>query len=267
MTTLTASVSRYSLTVDAAETITVLAENADNPWGRRLDEALRLAMFAESAYPVAPYAPVSREDFHPDAPKRSGMPDVAAQSVSEMLDNLQDAGYVTVHNAWRETSSETYLSDGRIVTAVHVVRPFALVTVKYSWSREANRRVIATGYGSADRWEIADRSYTVPAGWYLVGEIGDYNMFSLVGVAGINEEHTDWACWLYGLEGFGASYCAARCQSCGARWLAYGDSWHFTADECDADAWDFEEVQEIDETTGTIACPACGTGRVGFDIF
>jgi hypothetical protein len=30
---------------------------------------------------------------------------------------------------------------------------------------------------------------------------------------------------------------------------------------------DFEEAQEIDETTGTIACPACGTGRVGFDVF
>jgi len=267
MTILTASVSRYSLTVDAAETIAAMLESADNPWGRRLNDALNLAMFAESAYPVAPYAPVSREDFRPHGPKRSDMPDVEAPSVSGVLDKLQDAGYVTVHNAWRETSSEAYLSDGRTVTAVHVVRPFVLVTVKYSWSPEANHRAIVTGYGSADRWEIADRSHTVPAGWYLVGEIGDYNMFDLVGVAGIDGEHADWACWLDGLEGFGASHCTAGCQACGARWLAYGDSWHFTADECDADPWEFEEAHEIDETTGTIACPGCGTGRVAFDIF
>lgn len=118
--------------MDAAETIAVMVESADNPWGRRLNDALRLAMFAESVYPVAPCAPVAREDFGPDAPTRSDMPDVEAPSVSGVLDKLQDAGYVTVHNAWRETSSEAYLSDGRTVTAVHVIRPFALVTVKYS---------------------------------------------------------------------------------------------------------------------------------------
>jgi len=216
---------------------------------------------------VAPYAQVTREDFRPDRPQRTDMPDVEAPSVSGVLDKLQDAGYVIMHNAWRETSSDAYLSHGRIVTAVHVLRPFALVTITCSWSPEANRRAMVTGYGSADRWEIADRSYVVPAGWYLVGEIGDYTMFDLVGVAGIDAEHDDWACWLDGLEGFGASYCAAGCQSCDARWLAYGDSWHFTADECDTDPWDFEEAQEIDETTATIACPACHTGRVGFDIF
>lgn len=267
MTILTPSVSRYSLTVDAAETIAALVESADNPWGRRLDDVLRLAMVAESAYPVAPYAAVSHEDFLPGAAKRSDMPDVAAFSVAGVLDKLQDAGYVTVHNAWRETSSEAYLSDGRIVTAVHVLRPFVLVTVKYSWSPEADRRAMMTDHGSADQWDIADRSYTVPAGWYLVGETGDYNMFDLVGVAGIDSEHDDWTCWLDDLEGFGASYCAAGCQTCGARWLAYGDSWHFAADGCDADPWDFEEADEIDETTGTIACPACGTGRAGFDIY
>lgn len=267
MTILAPSVSRYSLIADAATTIAAMVESADNPWGRRLHDALRCAMYAESAYPVAPYVPVSHEDFRPDAPKRPDMPDVEALSASGVLDKLQDAGYVTVHNAWRETASEAYLSDGRTVTAVHVIQPFALVAVKYSWSPEADRRATISGYGAADRWEIADRTYTVPAGWYLVGEIGDYNVTELVGVAGIDGDRTDWACWLDGLEGFGASYCAAACPSCGNRWLAYGDSWRFMPDECDADAWDFEEAQDIDETTGTIACPACGTGRVAFDIF
>lgn len=266
MTILIPAVSRYSLTVDAAETITAMVENADNPWGRRLEDALRFAMCAESVYAIAPYATVPHEAFRPDGPERPDMPSVDAPSVSMVLDKLQLAGYVTVHNAWHETSSEAFLSDGRTVTAVHVMRPFALVAVKYSWSAAANRRAVVYGHSYADQWEITDRSYTVPTGWYLVGEVGDYQV-NLVGVAALNGERPDWACWLDGIEGFGASHCAAGCQSCGARWLAYGDSWHFEPDDCAAAAWDFDDADDIDETTGTIACPACDTGRVAFDIF
>ncbi|WP_410670642.1 hypothetical protein [Amycolatopsis sp. cmx-4-68] len=51
------------------------------------------------------------------------------------------------------------------------------------------------------------------------------------------------------------------------RWSAESGSWHFRPDDCDADAWDFDDAAEIDDESGTVACPACATGRVGFSIF
>ncbi|MPZ79665.1 MAG: hypothetical protein GEV28_04405 [Actinophytocola sp.] len=240
-----------------------MIDNADNPWGRRLHDALTFATFADSAYPVTPYASVGLADVRPDAPDRLDMPDVGDRSASGVLDKLQAAGYVTARTVLRETSSQAYLSDGRTVTAVRVLRPFALVGVEYRFSREANSRAIKYGHAYADQWEITDRSYIVPTGWYLVGETGDY-VTDLVGVAGMDGDPD--GC-VFEMEGFGASQCAAGCQSCDARWLAYADSWHFDADDSDADAWDFDDADDIDETAGTVACPACGTGRVGFDIF
>jgi hypothetical protein len=264
MTILNPSVSQYSLTVDAAETIAVMVESADNPWGRRLEDALRFAMGGQCVYPVAPYAAVSHEDFRPDAPE---LPIVENPSVSGVLDKLQAAGYLTVHDVWRETSSEAYLSDGRIVTALHVARPFALVAVKYQFSAEADHLVVRRGFGHPDHWEITDRSHIVPAGWYLVGETGDYNMIDLSGVAGMDDARADWICWLADLEGFGATRCAAGCDACDRRWLAESGSWHFEADDCDAGSWDFDDAEDIHEPAGTVACPACAIGRVGFSIF
>jgi hypothetical protein len=263
MTILKTSVERYSLTVDVSDTIAVMVDNADNQWGLRLYDALTFATWAGSAFAVSPYVGVGLADVRPDAPGRSDMPDVADRSVSGVLDKLRAAGYVTVRTVLRETSSEAYLSDGRTVTVVRVLRPFALVGVDYQFSREANRRASEYGHAYADRWEITDRSYVVPAGWYLVGETGDH-MSALAGVAGMDDD--PGGC-VFELEGFGASQCAAGCESCGARWLADADSWHFAADDCDADAWDFDGADDIDETAGTLACPACGTGRVGFDVF
>lgn len=263
MAILETSVSRYSLTVDASDTITVMVDNADNPWGRRLYDALTFATGANSAYAVAPYASVSLDDVRPDAPDRPDMPDVGDRSVPRVLNKLQAAGYLTASTVVYETSSETYLSDGRFVTAVQVLRPFALVGVEYRFSREANSRAIQHGHAYADQWDITDRSYIVPAGWYLVGEVGDH-VTDLVGVAGMDDDPDGR---VFELEGFGAAHCAAGCQSCDARWMAYADSWHFAADDCDADAWDFEDADDFDETTNTVACPACGIGRVGFDIF
>ncbi|MCE7007085.1 hypothetical protein LWC34_30285 [Kibdelosporangium philippinense] len=241
-----------------------MIDNADNLWGRRLRDALTFATVAGSpAYAVSPYVRAGLPDFRPDLPERPDMPDVEDRSVAGVLDKLQAAGYVTTRTMLRETSSQSYLSDGRTVTAVQVLRPFALVGVEYQWSREADSRAIRYGHAYADRWEITDRSYIVPAGWYLVGEIGDYTA-ELVGVAGMDGD-TDG--WVFELEGFDASQCAAGCQSCGARWMAYGGSWHFDADDCDADAWDFDDADDIDDTSNTVACPACGIGRVGFDIY
>ncbi|MFD2414810.1 hypothetical protein [Amycolatopsis pigmentata] len=260
MTILEASVSRFSLTVDARDTITLMVDNADNPWGRRLHDALDFALCAESACVVTPYERVGMEDFRPDAPTRH---DVADRFVADVLDKLQAEGYTTARTVFHETSSETYLSDGRTVTAVQVHRPFALVGVEYQFSREAHSRAVRYGHAYADRWEITGRSYIVPAGWYLVGEIGDYTS-ELVGVAGMDGDPDGV---VFELEGFDASECAAGCQACGARWLAYADSWHFEPDDCDTAPWDFDDADGIDETTNTVACPACRIGRVGFMIF
>jgi hypothetical protein len=264
MTILDVAVSQYSLTVDASKTIHVMIDNADNPWGRRLHDALTFAMVAGSpAYAVSPYVRAELSNFRPDLPERPDMPNVESNSVAGVLDKLRAAGYVTTCTVLRETSSEAYLSNGRIVTAVEVLRSFVLVGVQYRWSNQAQSRVIRHGHAYADHWEVIDRSYVVPAGWYLVGETGDY-VPELVGVAGMD---ADPGGCVFELEGFGASCCAAGCESCGVRWIAYADSWHFEADDCDADSWDFDDAEEIDETTNTVACPACGTGRVAFDIY
>jgi hypothetical protein len=262
MTTLEASVCRFSLTVDASDTIKILVDSSDNPWGRRLHDVLAYATYAESAYAVAPYVNVCLADFRPDG---SEVPDVADRFVSGVLDKLQTAGYVETRDVLHETTGETYLSEGRTVTAVHVVRPFALVGVDYRFSREANSRAIRYGHAYADQWKITDRSFVVPVGWYLVGETGDFTP-DLVGVAGIAADSDDLICSLFELEGFGASTCLAGCGTCDARWSAESGSWHFRADDCDADAWDFDDADDVDETAGTVACPACGTGRVGFSV-
>jgi hypothetical protein len=263
MTMLEASVSRYSLTVDASETITVMIDNAANPWGRRLHEALNFAMVSGSpAYAISPYVRAELSDFRPDLSERPDMPDVEDHCAAGVLNKLESAGYVTTRTVLRETSGQAYLSDGRTVTAVQVLRPFALVGVEYWLSREAASRAIRYGHAYADHWEITDRSYIVPTGWYLVGEVGDY-VDELIGVAGMDDDPD--GC-VFELERFGASECAAGCASCGARWLAYADSWHFQPDDCAADAWHFDDADDFD-TANSVACPSCGTGRVGFDIF
>ncbi|MEC3974335.1 hypothetical protein [Amycolatopsis sp. H20-H5] len=249
--------------MDASETISVMLDNADKPWGRRLDEALRFAMVSGSpTYAVSPYVRAELSDFRPDLPQRPDMPDVEGNSASDVLAKLEAAGYVDTRTVVHETSGQAYLSDGRTVTAVQVLRPFALVGVWCGFSPAANSRVIRYGHAYADRWTITDRSYIVPAGWYLVGETGDYTD-TLVGVAGMNSDPDGW---VFELEGFGASECSAGCESCDARWVAYADSWHFRPEDCDADAWHFDDADDFD-TANTIACPSCRTGRVGFFIF
>lgn len=270
MAILEASVSRYSLMVDASDSIRAMLDSAGTPWGRRLHEALMFAMSESVACAVGPCSPVTPEDVRPDSSTHADLPDVADRSVGGVLRRLRGAGFLDTHTVWVETSSEAYLSDGRTVTAVHVVRPFALVGVHYWLTFGARQQVVATGYADADRWKITDRTYIVPAGWYLIGETGDYET-SLVGVAGMARDDGCDAdiltCWLAEVEGFSASSCAAECASCGARWMAQSGSWHFRADECDADNWDFDDAADVDEECNTVACPSCGTGRVGFMIF
>ncbi len=250
-------VSQYSLTVDAAETIDLMTASADNPWGRRLHDALVFAMGRDETFAVSPYVSVNHEDFAPQSLDESSLPEVGDRAVDAVLSRLEKAGLVTTRTVLHESTSENYLSDNRIVTAVRVLRPFALVSVAYRWS---SRSLL----GYADRWEITDRSYIVPAGCYLVGEVGEL-VYDLAGVAGMAGDSDDTFYWLYDLEGFSASHCLAGCDSCGARWSAECGSWRFEADACDARSWSFDDAEGFEGNT--IACPRCASGRVGFMIF
>nr|WP_157527225.1 hypothetical protein [Kibdelosporangium sp. MJ126-NF4] len=259
MATLEACVSKYSLTVDASETIDLMVQNADNPWGRRLRDALIQATSGRDAcFAVSPYAALSHAEMDPRASDGLDLPDVGDASLCRVLSNLEAAGLIATRTVLHEAPSENYLTDGRIVTAVEVMRPFVLVTVRHSWSSGAWRSMYA------DRWEIAERSYIVPAGWYLVGEVGEH-CYDLAGVAGMDGISDDTFCWLYDLEGFDASHCMAECDSCGSRWTADGGSWRFEPDWCDAPAWSFDDAEDFGPNE-TVGCPSCGTGRVYFQI-
>ncbi|MFC0105537.1 hypothetical protein [Kibdelosporangium aridum] len=253
-------VQQFSLTVDVAETIGLMVENADNPWGRRLHDALSFAMAGDVVFAVSPYVAVPHAVFAPDAQRDSAdIWEVGGRSVCDVLGSLEKAGLISTRTVLHESPSETYLSDGRIVTAVNVLRPFALVSVAYRRSSQAR---FTLGY--ADTWEITDRSYIVPVGWYLVGEVGEY-VYDLSGVAGVAGDSDDTLCWLFDIEGFDASHCSAGCSSCGSRWAAESGSWTFDPDCCDACTWSFDDAEDFEDNT--IGCPQCRTGRVGFMIF
>jgi hypothetical protein len=260
MAALDVRVSQYSLTVDASETIEVMVQNANNPWGRRLHDVLIHAMTgaADAHFAVSPYVAVSRAELDPRVADGPGLPDMGDRSVCGVLGKLEAGGFVTTRTVTRESPTENYLTDGRIVTAVEVHRPFVILSVRYGWSPGARW----SDY--ADRWDVTDRSYIVPAGWYLVGEVGEH-CYDLAGVAGMDGDSDDTFCWLYGLEGFDASHCMAECGACGARWTADGGSWRFEPDCCDASAWSFDDAEDFGPSD-TIGCPNCGTGRVGFQI-
>src|SRR4051794_5077628 len=94
-------VSQYELSVDAAETVQVMVDSADNPWGRRLFDALTFAVRDPSVvYAVAPYAAVHSSDFAPEASPRD-MPRVDAGSIGDVLWKLADAGFVSVRDVLR----------------------------------------------------------------------------------------------------------------------------------------------------------------------
>jgi hypothetical protein len=258
MATLEPCVSQYSLTVDASETVDQMMQSADNPWGRRLHDALLQAMSGRSgaSFAVSPYVAVSHADLGPQAPDNPDLPEVGDSSLSGVLSKLEAANLVTTRTVLHESPSENYLTDGRIITAVEVHRPFVILSVDYRWSRGLRVNTYA------DRWDVTERTYIVPAGSYLVGEVGEH-CYDLVGVAGMAGLSEDTFCWLYELEGFAASHCLAECDSCGSRWTADGGSWRFEPDWCDAPAWSFDDAEDFD-TTNTVACPSCGNGRVGF---
>jgi hypothetical protein len=244
------SLSRYSLTVDTGETFTSMFDAAGNEHGDQLTEALSMALGTDWTYVVPTELVITADDLRRDDPTPD-MPCVSDGSPSKVLTNLQAGGYLTTDYALHERASETYLSEGRGVIVVHVNKPFYVITFHCSSSEPV------------ETWQT-QRSSVVPAGLYLVAEINDEgSMPRLIGTAGMNELPDDVVVWLFELEGFCASVCFARCDICRADWLAEAGSWQFRPDGCDADPWYFDDAQDF--RVDSIACPACETGRVGFD--
>jgi hypothetical protein len=262
------SVARYELSVDASDTVRAVLESADMARGQSLADALLMGSCQPDVFIVAPSAPVRAEDFRPGQTPDTRPESVAAATVDGVLSVLADGGYLESYDVWAETSSQAYLSEGRVLAAVRVLRPFTLLSVVYRWSSSGL-------LGPADQWEITDRTSTVEAGWYLVGLTGDVTGH-LVGAAGVDVEGSDdprdtagrLTDWAVNVEGFLASHCAAGCDRCRAAWYAESGTWHFTPEHGSTavDGWDFDDVEDVDDR-GMIACPACRTGRVGFSIY
>jgi len=278
---LAVSVSAYSLSVDAAETMRTVLDSENRTRGQRLVTALEFASRDSAATAVYPVPPFAHLDLDSLDPARCVLPDVAAELPCWVVRQLAAAGYLTTRSVWRDTSGETYADDGRTLTLVQVVRPFALVRVQYGHTNPYST-------GPADRWEVTERTPLVGRGWYLLAETGDYRS-ELVGAAGLDvfdsdtDLHPDAAAELLTIhiaeiEGFGASTCQAGCDRCGARWSADSGSWHFhpdselfrpdgtePADAVPVQTFHFDDADDFADDT--IRCPHCGTGRVGFQVF
>ncbi|GAA3744540.1 hypothetical protein [Salinactinospora qingdaonensis] len=262
MTLLDVDVSRYSLTVDARDTIRAVLDSGDGERGSRFDEIMHVASCGEAAFAVPPSASVDRGDFRPGLPDDDDWPEIGDRHELAVLRNMERAGLAETYDLFSETIGESYLDEGRVLTVVRVLCPFTIVSVRYGWSG------VLGAY--ADRWEITERTHTVQAGTYLVGHVGDFGM-TYVGATGIDaacegaDDITDDVLfmWLVEQEGFLASSCLAGCDSCQGRWIAEAGSWHFRPDCArDVDDFDFDAIDDVDGAT--IACPACVTGRVGF---
>jgi hypothetical protein len=237
--------------------------------GQVLMQALRLATCGR---PVFAASCADRVDGQIEAPSgEQNLPAVGASMTDEVLAALVGPGLVRRWTVAQDTATATYLSEGRILTAVLVLRPFTL------YRRHDGEWLPAT---EAD--EPGERPVSVvPEGWYLVAEAGGAAP-CMVGVVGIDssafrtggedtaaEDAEDTARRLADViadsEGFGASRCHARCAGCGGRWYADEGSWHFSPEVAGGDvAWEFDDADGFD--AGTIACPNCCTGRVSFRI-
>lgn len=241
MTFTAVSVAQFSLTVDAAQTIRTVLDSEDTVRGELLHQALR---FATLKAPVS----VAAADMPLDSDADAVAVEVTGVRIDDVLEKLATAGYVVVKQVWSEDSDSAYLDQARTVTAVHVLRPFTLCTTDPSGRH--------------------DRTQAFPAGWYLLGAVGDHTP-TVVRVAAVEGDDAEsLGDWLVEQEGFLASTCTAGCDTCGNQWTAQAGEWTFAPEEGNSTlVWAFEDAKDVDEQRNTIACPACAVGRVGFHIY
>jgi hypothetical protein len=263
MSTPNVAVSRYSLTIDTMDTFAALFHAADNENGDLLLDALNTALCGTYVYAVPEGHVRTPESFRISNGELPDLPLLKEPSAEGLLATLETAGYLTARTELFENSEGTYLSEGRAITAVHVTKPFAVVAVKYEYSAAAHDTAVPGRPYHPDIVDITHEAAVVPEGWYLVCELADtYRTPALIGAVGMTELSDDVVAWLFDLEGFGASTCLAGCDNCGGRWRAESGNWEFNPDECDSDAWYFDNAEDF--LKDTIACPSCQTGRVGF---
>jgi hypothetical protein len=250
----TVYLSSRSITVDTGHAFSAMLDAADNDHGDLLSDAIHAARGTPWVFAVPADRVVTDEDFRPH-PELSGLDWVAASKPSDMLTMAQRTGCLTARSVLQEGTDRTYLDEGRAVIAVHVTKPFYVVT--------AERHFVSWASPEPYEWGIGKRTDVVSVGWYLVAEI-NRKSGALMGSAGMTRLPDDIPTWLYSLNGFDASVCFAHCDTCRADWLADYGSWAFRPHRCDAQSWNFEDATDIQ--LDSIECPACGRGRVSFDV-
>jgi hypothetical protein len=252
MSTLEVEVSLYALHVDARETVMAVLDAGDRG---AASDALSIVLEAAASGAV-----LSAEPSRPPALAPSRL-----STVDETLDALAVTDLLSARTLWRESGTDAYLSEGRALTVVHVQRSF----VPYRHDTDDRD----AGSPAQRQRMSARRLPTVPAGWYLIGQVGDI-VPALVGATGmdparpgcrnIDEAAEQFTSWAVDVEGFGASRCDARCSGCARRWYAEAGSWHFLPEAGDGTDWHYDDAYGFD--SGTISCPRCGSGRIGFSI-
>ncbi|MBE3206695.1 MULTISPECIES: hypothetical protein [Parafrankia] len=173
------------------------------------------------------------------------------------LRGLEKLGYLTVHDLAYETSSASYLDEGRSLTAIRVLRPFHTVGVVYRWRRAL--------IGPADEWDIVTQPGVIWPGVYVHGAVGDYRSRD-VGLVYAGPPELDTDALIYAIrEDSDVFTCHAVCDRCGADWYAHDGSWIFRAIRAHAD-FDYSDARRHDGTTVMCPEPLCVAGRVGFVV-
>jgi hypothetical protein len=250
----TVLLSSQSITVDTGDTFTAMLDAADNNHGDLLSDAICTALKTGWAYAAPAECPVTNVDLRPH-PDQSSLQWVSAHKPYDILKAVESTGCLAVQLVLQEGIGRTYLSEGRSVSAVQVTKPFYVLT--------AERQVVSWTSSEPYQWVVGHRSDIVPAGCYLVAEIDDRRS-TLVVVAGMNQLPDNVPAWLSNLNGFHASVCLAHCDTCHADWLADDGRLTFRPVHCDAAPWKFGDAEDVRQDS--IACPACGDGRVRFEV-
>ncbi|WP_344306429.1 hypothetical protein [Fodinicola feengrottensis] len=259
-------VDRYCIAVDSGQTVREVLDafETDSDSSAAFTEVLECFPQSESALYLVPLLHrIHVDDFEP---RGDDLPSVGRYAErGSRLYELEKLGIITdVRTEWTETSSGAYLSDGRALTTLHVPKTVIPVEVRYRFPD----RWDSYSHSYASHWEVTDQLDPVPAGWYLIGETGDYTA-KTVGVAYLGDSFgmsDDFMCHVAEVEGFTASRCEAQCDACETRWFAESGSWRFQPEYgFDADPWNFDDAAGF-ETDNRVSCPQCGTGRVGFMV-
>src|SRR5919197_5997570 len=160
---------RWTLSVDAGETLDRVMASYDSAKGEALQYALDLATGRNYAVACNPRRKLTRDMFNPRADLPDNIYECGGSYEHDVFKQLTQADYIDseIESLWSDTSSNSYASDGRKLDVIQVLKPFRVVTVRY-WDYEMGW---ASGY--ARQWAFDDESPTVRVGYYVIADIGD----------------------------------------------------------------------------------------------